>query len=403
MRSKLDEFLSEEERQTIRTDIKDALTLPASAFFSTAFHELEVDRIFARNWVALCFEFQVPEPGDASPVSLCGWPLVVVRGADRKLRVFHNICPYDGCPVVIEPVKAAESLVVRYHGWRYDLNGKLLEIPYWDGTRRGDFRSLRGRECDLVEVGSRLFSHMVFVDALGKAGNFEDHVGAFNKHFCEYDHEGLQPLLGEDGKPLVWFNSLRANWKTYVENACINVLHENFTHRSYNASPDIPRIRADGVKSYVDVTDGRFMALQYHPDDYKSTYRTLPTPHVGIDRGRPPTRAFFATLYPNVIVSATPYWYKATCVLPEGPEKTVTANCAFVGEGAAGHPDFRQIVKGVRESYGIAFKEDGEVLEAIQWARRSPVWRRHFYSPFWDLQHYHFTNLVLDDLERPEP
>jgi hypothetical protein len=48
--------------------------------------------------------------------------------------------------------------------------------------------------------------------------------------------------------------------------------------------------------------------------------------------------------------------------------------------------------------YG-AFIEDGRIAEAVQKARKSPVYEQKFYAPFWDGMHHYFNNLVLDDLE----
>jgi len=37
-------------------------------------------------------------------------------------------------------------------------------------------------------------------------------------------------------------------------------------------------------------------------------------------------------------------------------------------------------------------------LEAIQKARHSPVYRNHFYVPFWDALHHRFNQLLAKDL-----
>ena len=48
--------------------------------------------------------------------------------------------------------------------------------------------------------------------------------------------------------------------------------------------------------------------------------------------------------------------------------------------------------------YAVAGEEDGAICEAVQKARRSPVYFQRFYSPFWDELHYRFTQLVVRDL-----
>ena len=92
-----DAELTPEELESVRAPIERASTLPARAFTSRGFFELEVARIFYRRWMAVGFEATLPEPGDMRPVELLGQPLVLVRGDDGVLRAFHNICPYDSC------------------------------------------------------------------------------------------------------------------------------------------------------------------------------------------------------------------------------------------------------------------------------------------------------------------
>ena len=126
-------------------------------------------RVFYRRWVAVGFEATLPTPGDMRPIELLGQPLVLVRGDDGVLRAFHNICPYDGCLAVRSEQRAAEAIEVYYHGWRYDLRGRLLAAPYWDGTPAGDPSYLEGRG-DLVEIRSGTRLGLLFVDLGGNGG-----------------------------------------------------------------------------------------------------------------------------------------------------------------------------------------------------------------------------------------
>ena len=137
----LERFLSAEQRASIRAPISEARTLPRAAFTSQDFFDLEVERIFRRNWMALCFAGALPQRGDVVPLELFGMPLLALRGDDAQVRVFHNVCPYDGCLVSLDPQERARELVVPYHGWRYDLRGRLRAIPYWDGNETPELRS----------------------------------------------------------------------------------------------------------------------------------------------------------------------------------------------------------------------------------------------------------------------
>ena len=126
-----DPVLTSRELALIRAPIERTSTLPARAFTSRGFFELEVARIFYRRWMGVGFEASLPEPGDMRPVEFLGQPLVLVRGDDGVLRAFHNICPYDGCLAVRSEQRAAKAIEVYYHVWRYDLRGRLLAALHY--------------------------------------------------------------------------------------------------------------------------------------------------------------------------------------------------------------------------------------------------------------------------------
>jgi hypothetical protein len=42
--------------------------------------------------------------------------------------------------------------------------------------------------------------------------------------------------------------------------------------------------------------------------------------------------------------------------------------------------------------------EDKLVIESVQQGRQSPVWRQHYYSPFWDSMHHYFNQLMMKDM-----
>ena len=80
------------------------------------------------------FAVELPCAGDARPFDLFDQPLLAVRGSDGTLRIFHNIVPYDGCLALLHPARGLESINTPYHGLRYDLGGRLVGAPYWNGN-----------------------------------------------------------------------------------------------------------------------------------------------------------------------------------------------------------------------------------------------------------------------------
>jgi phenylpropionate dioxygenase-like ring-hydroxylating dioxygenase large terminal subunit len=54
---------------------------------------------------------------------------IVVRGEDGVLRAFANACRHRGTRLVDQPC-TKRALVCPYHGWTYDLAGKLIHVPH---------------------------------------------------------------------------------------------------------------------------------------------------------------------------------------------------------------------------------------------------------------------------------
>ena len=347
--------------------------------------------------MAFCFETSLPQPGEMRPTELFGMALLVVRGDDGRLRVFHNVCPYDGCLAVRHPQQGVSEIEVYYHGWRYDLHGRLKAIPYWDGTPAGKLSSLDGRDGDLVEIRSASRLGVLFIDLGGGAGDVDTYLAPLIQLLSEYDLQALTPVE-DDEEPRRDGRCLNANWKTYLENAAINILHESFTHEAYRQSPEVPRVR-DGRRTFEIFTDGPLMAFGFELADFARTYQFGgDTPHLGLAPDSPPTRGFFVTLYPNLAIPVRYNMMRFGICLPKGPASTTILQCGQFHREAVSHPEFATYHHGLASRYEQVYDEDRIAVESVQKGRRSPVSGQHYYAPFWDDLHHYFNKLIAADL-----
>lgn len=85
--------------------------------------------LFSTEWLPVCAEGQIAQPGDFLTVTVGGWSVVVVRGKDGDVRVLRNACRHQNMPVVGAPSGNCESFRCRFHGWVYDLQGHFLAAP----------------------------------------------------------------------------------------------------------------------------------------------------------------------------------------------------------------------------------------------------------------------------------
>ena len=90
------------------------------------------------------------------------------------------------------------------------------------------------------------------------------------------------------------------------------------------------------------------------------------------------------------------------CV-PESPDRCRILHGYYFTPAALEISDFEQRFLKRFGSLDLARREDLVIIEAVQRARSSPVWRSHFYAPFWDELHYTFNARVMKDLELEVP
>ena len=90
--------------RALREPILDkARGLPASVYTSQIFFELEQERLFPKTWMGIAFDADVPNRGDAVPLTVQGLPLILVRDNDDNIRVLQNVCRHRATIVLDKP------------------------------------------------------------------------------------------------------------------------------------------------------------------------------------------------------------------------------------------------------------------------------------------------------------
>jgi choline monooxygenase len=111
-----------------------ALTIPADWYFDPGIYAAECRSVFGGTWQAACRLDQLRERGAFATLEIAGEPIVVLRDENDQLRAFINVCRHRAARVVCESAGKASKLRCRYHGWTYDLAGRLRGAPEFDGV-----------------------------------------------------------------------------------------------------------------------------------------------------------------------------------------------------------------------------------------------------------------------------
>jgi phenylpropionate dioxygenase-like ring-hydroxylating dioxygenase large terminal subunit len=199
-------------------------TIPAENYASPERLALERRHVFQRFPLLVGLSSMARHPGDFFTHDHTGVPILVVRGRDGELRAFINACRHRGVKVACEPAGSGKStFICRYHGWSYDLDGRLRGVPLEYGFPGLD-RS--GRGLVPLPVGERF--GLVFV-RLEPDATLD--LGAFLGPMCRdlEDFELDRHVVFESSS-----RTVSGNWKLMID-ANLEVYHVPVLHKRTGA------------------------------------------------------------------------------------------------------------------------------------------------------------------------
>ena len=156
--------------------------IPAGRYTDPAFLELEMTHLWRKSWLYACHIDELPAPGSFILWKKTGSPILIVRGKDDVVRAFYNTCRHRGGPLVKSPCGKVDGLVCGYHGWTYNLEGRLMNL-----RDRRDFPGLDLSTRPLIGVRCERFYNWVFINEDPEAQPLLDHVHPFFDYFQQFE------------------------------------------------------------------------------------------------------------------------------------------------------------------------------------------------------------------------
>jgi phenylpropionate dioxygenase-like ring-hydroxylating dioxygenase large terminal subunit len=212
-------------------DDSECMTLPPDAYVSPALYQLEIDRIFRREWLCVGREEQVPSPGDYFTADVIGEPMVIVHGSDGILRALNTVCRHRFMPVV-EGRGHADRFICPYHAWTYDTTGALTAAPYMQGAKNFD-----QARCRLPNYRLETWYGFIFVNLHDKADPLAPRMRTLEKAIASYRVASQRQVLPYEAE---W----RGNWKLSAENS-MEYYHHIGLHK------DTVGVQLPGTETYV--------------------------------------------------------------------------------------------------------------------------------------------------------
>jgi phenylpropionate dioxygenase-like ring-hydroxylating dioxygenase large terminal subunit len=198
--------------------LANARLLPPGAYVSQAFFDLEVQKIFKREWLCVGHVCQVANVGDYFTIDLLGEMLVVVRAHDG-VHVLSRVCLHRWAQLVSGDGKA-KGFTCPFHGWTYSLDGALISAPHMEQAE-----GFEPKKCRLPEVRSEIVEELglIFINFSGTADSISKRLEDFSLRLKNYRMNELvavRPGATNDAY----------NWKIGISTG-MEIYHHYITHR----------------------------------------------------------------------------------------------------------------------------------------------------------------------------
>jgi Rieske 2Fe-2S family protein len=85
----------------------------------------DIEEIFLKSWLYAGHQSEIPGVGDWFLFEFDEESVIIVRNKDDEINALLNVCRHRGSRVCVESSGCSKRLTCRYHGWTYDLEGRL--------------------------------------------------------------------------------------------------------------------------------------------------------------------------------------------------------------------------------------------------------------------------------------
>ena len=165
-----------------------AYALSSRHYYDEGVFRREVEAIFKPAWHFAGHRSEVKKPGDFIKVDVLDQSVLVIRGRDGVVRAFHNVCQHRGTRLVDERRgKINRMIQCPYHGWCYEMDGKLRHAPNSESIKGFDPSVVSLQPVQVEEVSTFLFINLD-VNAAPMRDEVEGSHEVISRHFPDLEY-----------------------------------------------------------------------------------------------------------------------------------------------------------------------------------------------------------------------
>jgi nitrite reductase/ring-hydroxylating ferredoxin subunit len=193
--------------------------VPVERYFSKEFYDTEIEKVWKRVWQMACHEDDIPDVGDHLVYDIGHLSFLLVRSAPDEIKAYWNACLHRGRLLREKDGKWAKELRCTFHGWAWNLDGSVKEIPcQWDFQ----YDAADPTNVTLPEVKVGRWEGFVFINPDPDCEPLETYLAGLRDHFTLLPYKDRY-------KAAHVAKILRCNWKVAQE-AFSEAYHVIATH-----------------------------------------------------------------------------------------------------------------------------------------------------------------------------
>lgn len=329
------------------------LGLPGWVYRDPQFFQREIEEVLLPSWQVVCHESDLPQSGDYQRFDFVGRPIFVVRGEDMRLRAFYNVCRHRAARLLDGDDSGRgrcgrNRIVCPYHGWSYDLEGRLAGVPRldaYDGLDRDQW-ALHAPELEI-------WQGFVFVRCKPGGPSVATMMAPHEETIAAYRLPDVRAL----GR--VTLRPRDVNWKTVVENYA-DGLHIPVAHRGLaGLAGGTYRLEAGEHVMHMSADLHERESGGWSGAAYCKMLPTVSHLPDGLQR-----RWNYYLLWPNLAFDIYPDQIDFMQMIPLAPGRTLIREIPYA------HPDERREMKVTRylnwRVNRVVNAEDRDLIERVQ-------------------------------------
>jgi len=106
-------------------------------YYDPDFAKQEWDQMWTKVWHIAGREQQLEEAGDYIVHNFMRESVMIVKQQDGSLKGFYNVCSHRAQRLVWDS-GSQDQFFCPYHGWTFDIDGTLVDLPDPDDYPQGD-------------------------------------------------------------------------------------------------------------------------------------------------------------------------------------------------------------------------------------------------------------------------